>query len=48
MARYYDIDGLEIDVSNPLFDLPINKVDDLINHLTEFKHDYMPAQVAHN
>lgn len=45
MARYY-VDGLEIEVNNPLFDLPIEKVDELIRQLTEYKNDYAPTQVA--
>ena len=43
--RFY-IEGIEVDVSDPTFYLPINKVDEIIQTLTDYKRDYATSQVA--
>ena len=39
--RFY-IEGNEIDVEDPLFHLPIEKVDEMIKYLTEYKNEFQP------
>lgn len=45
MARFY-VDGLEVEVSDPTFYLPLEKVDQYITNLSEYKNDNQPNAMA--
>lgn len=45
MARFY-VDGLEIEVSDPTFYLPLEKVDQHLHTLSEYKNDNQPSPMA--
>jgi hypothetical protein len=40
MSRFY-VDEQEIEINDPLFYLPIKKVDQLIKDLTDYKNDQL-------